>query len=358
MDRFSIGWRPELALEVFAHRDQIDAVEVIADDFLEARGSRRSSLATLGSQVPIVLHAVGLGMASTEPVDETRLEALARLVGEVEPLFWTEHLAFVRGGGHEIGHLAAPVRNGATVEGTVRNLRRATRVVGAAPAMENIATLVEPPGCSLDETSWLGAVLQAANCSLLLDLHNLHANSINFGFDPIEYLERIPIERVVQVHLAGGKWITRCERERWLDDHKNPVPTSVFQLLTRVGALAPQPLLVTLERDGRYPPFVELLEELQLARTALDQGRSQAYTRPLANSAVIEADGQPGLERCLALLYSDEAALMRFVAEPQLGCRELGFTPEETALLLKIDRTDLMIAATSYAEKRAQFTNA
>ncbi len=92
-------------------------VEVIADDHFDAARRELRALRTLASQVPVVLHGVGLGLASFAPADARRLDGMARVAEAVRPAFWSEHLAFVRGGGREIGHLAAPPRTGATIEG-------------------------------------------------------------------------------------------------------------------------------------------------------------------------------------------------------------------------------------------------
>ena len=110
IDRFGIGWRPELAAGILSNLERIDIVEVIADDYFDAPRTTRRALSTLGKQVPLALHGVTLGLASAVGVDQRRLERTARLIDEVQPEFWSEHLAFVRGGGIEIGHLAAPPR--------------------------------------------------------------------------------------------------------------------------------------------------------------------------------------------------------------------------------------------------------
>ena len=109
-DRFGIGWRPELAAGILSNLDRIDIVEVIADDYFDASRSQRRALKTLARQVPVALHGVTLGLASAASADVRRLDQTARLVEEIQPEFWSEHLAFVRGGGIEIGHLAAPPR--------------------------------------------------------------------------------------------------------------------------------------------------------------------------------------------------------------------------------------------------------
>jgi uncharacterized protein len=154
---------------------------------------------------------------------------MSRLVERVRPERWSEHLAFVRAGGHEIGHLAAPPRTQASIDGAVRNVTLARRVVGTAPMLENVATLIDPPGSDRDEPAWITEIVETADVELLLDLHNLHANAVNFGFDARAALGRLPLHRVAAVHLAGGRWIGRL-----LDDHCHDVPDAVFTLLADV----------------------------------------------------------------------------------------------------------------------------
>ncbi|HKS16467.1 MAG TPA: DUF692 domain-containing protein [Planctomycetota bacterium] len=267
-DRVGLGWRPEIAAGIFSRLDRIDVVEVIADDYFDAPSREIRALRTLGAHVPVVLHGVSLGLASTVPVDARRLEKMARLVDRVRPEAWSEHLAFVRGGGVEIGHLAAPPRTESTVDGAAANLDRARAVVGSAPLVENIATLIDPPGSDLDEGEWIRVILAATRGDLLLDLHNLHANAVNFGFDAREFIRRLPADRIGAVHLAGGKWIGRL-----LDDHLHDVPDEVYDLLERTAAHASRSLTVILERDGNFPPMDELIAQLDRARVALRAGR-------------------------------------------------------------------------------------
>jgi uncharacterized protein (UPF0276 family) len=275
-DRVGLGWRPELAAGILANLDRIDLVEVIADDYVSAGRRAIRALRTLGIQVPLVLHGVSLGLASAVPVDGRRLDTLARVVGAVEPEAWSEHLAFVRGGGLELGHLAAPPRRAATLDGLAANVARARSIVGSAPALENVATLIDPPGSDRDEPAWLADAIAVTGAELLLDLHNLHANAVNFAFDARAALARLPLSRVRLVHLAGGAWIAAPDGERRrLDDHRHDVPPSVFALLTDLAARAPHPLTVILERDGNYPPIEHLLGDLDRARDALAVGRAR-----------------------------------------------------------------------------------
>ena len=279
-DRVGIGWRGPLAAGILANLDRIEIVEVMADDFVDASASSLRALRTLAAQVPVTMHGVSLGLATAGTVDPRRLERIGRVVDRVGPESWSEHLAFVRAGEIEIGHLAAPPRTASTVEGAALNIERAARTVGARPLVENIATLIDPPASDRDEATWVAEVLVASDADLLLDLHNLHANATNFHFDAHGFLRRVPVDRIGAIHLAGGRWVTSSDEtggeRRLLDDHLHDVPDPVYDLLVEVATRSPRPLTVILERDGRYPPMEHLLAQLDRARQAIAKGRQQA----------------------------------------------------------------------------------
>lgn len=275
-DRVGLGWRGELAAGILSNLAQIDVLEVIADDYYRASRASMDALCSLARQVPVSLHGVGMGLASTIPAEPRQLQAMARLMKTVQAESWSEHLSFVRAGGVEIGHLAAPPRTPESVAGAVANIALASRIVGSAPLMENIATLVEPPASTMDEAQWLAQIINGAQVPLLLDLHNLYANAVNGGQDPQALLLRLPLASVGAVHLSGGHWIDEPggTGRRLLDDHLHDVPAEVFALLAVLARHAPQPLTVIIERDGNYPSFEHVLGQLALARAALRAGRA------------------------------------------------------------------------------------
>ncbi|MDB5598969.1 MAG: hypothetical protein JWN71_1013 [Xanthobacteraceae bacterium] len=290
-DRVGLGWRPELAAGIFDSLDRIDILEVIADNYVDADRAQRQGLAMIARDVAIHLHSIDLGLAGSDEVATVRLERIARLVDDIKPEAWSDHLAFTRSGDIEIGHLAAPPRTPASVEATVRNVRKAARIVGSVPFMENIATLIDPPGSTLSEAAWIAGIMSASGCGLLLDLHNLYANATNFGFDPLAFLDEIPLDRVDGIHIAGGKWISSPDGEKayLLDDHLHPVDEAVFGLLSEVASRTAQALTVILERDGAYPPMPELLAELDRAREAMRAGRRRRAAQEAAHIQTADA---------------------------------------------------------------------
>ena len=281
-DLVGLGWRTELGPSILSSLDQIDVVEIIVDDYFNAPKSKLRALHTLSNQVPVIYHGVGLGLVTSIKLDQRRIERLARTIEYLSPEVWSEHLAFVRAGGTEIGHLAAPPCTVYTLDGALENLERVKKIVGSAPVLENIATLIDPPGSKMSEGHWTNEILTGSGCNLLLDLHNLYANAINFELDPFTYLQTFPLSRVKLVHLSGGKWIkeppgyeSRRNCQRLLDDHVHDVPEAVYNLLRLLAQTVTQPLTVIIERDGQYPDFQSLLNQVNFAKMILREARHQ-----------------------------------------------------------------------------------
>ena len=281
-DRIGLGWRGEIAAGILDRLAEIEVLEVIAEDWARAPRADIDALRALAQACPVHLHGVAMGLASSIPVETARLERIARLVDRVRPQAWSEHLAFVRAGGAEIGHLAAPPRTGETIEGTLRNVASAAKVVGTLPRLENIATLVDPPCSTHDECAWTSSIIAQSGATMLIDLHNLYANALNFGRDPVAMLRAMPLDRVSAVHLSGGAWIERFGVRRLLDDHLHDPPDEVYALLEELAAAAPPALDVIVERDGSYPSMDEMLAQLRRAREAVERGRRRASLREAA----------------------------------------------------------------------------
>jgi uncharacterized protein (UPF0276 family) len=148
--------------------------------------------------------------------------------------------------------------------------------VGTLPLVESVATLIDPPACDRDEPAWLAGTLAASGAGMLLDLHNLYGNSLNFGLDPQDFLARLPVENIHQVHISGGRWIDDGDERhrRLLDDHLHDPPDPVYDLLAELARRSPNSLTVILERDGSYPPISHILDQLDLARHAMARGRT------------------------------------------------------------------------------------
>ncbi|MBS0288633.1 MAG: DUF692 family protein [Proteobacteria bacterium] len=274
-DKVGLGWRAEIAPAILSHLDQIDVVEVIIDDYLNKPLTALRPLKLLQSHIQVIYHGIGLGLASSLPVCQRKLTSVSHCLNYLSPVIWSEHLAFVRAGKIELGHLAAPPYTKHTLEGLLKNLKHVKECVGCLPLLENVATLFLPPGSTMTEPVWISEIIKQTGCYLLLDLNNLYTNAINFNLDPFDYLYQFPLEMVKLVHLSGGTWIDEpvpfktLAGKRMLDDHFHDIPDIVFDLLKHLARKVAWPLMVIIERDGAYPSFDILLKQISRTRAIL-----------------------------------------------------------------------------------------
>ncbi len=315
-DQVGLGWRKEIADKILSHISEIDVLEVILDDYFDTSRLEWSALETLMAQVPVVFHGVSLGLASAYPIEARRLKVIKQTLLKIQGLNggrkalkdsfdlqsqskgpqWSEHLAFVRAGEIEIGHLAAPPKNEVTLKCTLENLKKIEKLVGSKPLIENVASLVKPPFSNRSDLDWTQEVARESGCGLLLDLHNLYTNQLNYNLGNAKAKDEFDIAEVdwtlvKQIHLSGGRWVEnfgsngRVEQgvkqgveqrvvRRWLDDHRQNLHPIQFDWLKTAARMSPNDLTVIIERDGNFPDFSVLREQLFQVREALKNGRA------------------------------------------------------------------------------------
>jgi len=318
-----IGWRPELAADLLRRPRELDFVEVVAENCFVGAHAWREAVA-LRELWPVVPHGVKLSLGSAEGIDREHARRLGRLARELRAPMVSEHVAFVRSGGVEVGHLTPVPRTREAVRVVAHNVAQARRHLPDVPLLlENIAcTLRWPagPGDIADEGLFYADVVEATGCELLLDLGNLLANARNAGVDPRAALGGFPLAAVAMIHVAGGREIDGF----WFDTHADPVGDAVFELLAEVVArVGPRPVL--LERDSCFPPTAELLAELGRCRALLAR-RSPTPPQVAAEPARIAAGGSAEFAaltraqtRLAALLAGDGAAEPAGLAADELA---------------------------------------
>ena len=202
-------------------------------------------------------HGVSLSLGGAEPLDRDRLRHLARLAESAGAPLVSEHIAFVRAGGLEAGHLLPLPRTKEAVELLVANVKEAQASLPVPLALENIAALFAWPHAEMDEAAFVAEILERTDALLLLDLANVYANARNLGQDPAEFLDRIPLECIAYVHVAGGADVHGV----YHDTHAHDTPAAVLDLLAELCARIAVPG-VLLERDDRFPADAKLYAEL------------------------------------------------------------------------------------------------
>ena len=254
-----IGLRYDLATELLERRpDAVSWVEIHPENYVDRGGRYQEMLELARRDWPVVTHGLSTCLGAVEPFDSGYLRQLGRFLEELEIPWHSEHLCL---GGvddrffHDL--LPLPFTDEAATVASQR-LTEVRDTIGTPLALENVSYYAPQGADGLEEADFVVEVLQRADAKLLLDVNNIYVNSRNFGFDPKAYIDRIPKERVVQIHVAGHH--VRDDGLR-IDTHGEAVPDDVYQLLAyALRKVGPVPVL--LERDNNIPPLDTLLEEV------------------------------------------------------------------------------------------------
>jgi uncharacterized protein (UPF0276 family) len=260
------------------HANGVDFIEVCPENYIRRGGQQPELLDWLASRYPVVTHGLTMSLGGFDPLDEAYLGELQAFVRRVHSPSHSDHLSFTGSGGRMLHELLPVSFKRSNVLRVADRIRRARESLGIPLAIENVTYYWHPGRADLREADFLAAVCEAADCGFLLDVNNAYVNATNFGFDIDGWLRSAPIDRVVQIHVAGHEWFDVDERGVGLsrpaqstgamiiDTHGSDVIAPVLDLLERVLALT-GPVPVVLERDQNIPSFDALLTEVARIRS-------------------------------------------------------------------------------------------
>jgi len=259
-----LGYRTPFRHTLFPNRSSVDFLEVIADHYFEASPHRRTELDLLRSNFHLIPHGLALSLGSAEGLDSEYLKLYCEFVNQLKPAWCSDHIAFTRAGGIDIGHLTPLPKTRGSLAVLRENIRTLKDMTDVPVILENITETIRFPEDEFSDAEFLGKVCDDNDVGLLLDVTNLFINSVNHRFDPLKVLERLPKERVIQLHFVGG----HIEGDKWIDSHSQSTQEEIWQLLSEVvSCIAVRGII--LERDEHIPPVEELVPELNRARTIL-----------------------------------------------------------------------------------------
>lgn len=252
-----------------------DFLEVAPENWLGVGGAHGKALRRLAERHPIYCHGLSLSLGGTTPLDESLLCDIRVFMDLHHCAIYSEHLSYCTDEAHLYDLLPLPFTEEA-VHHVAARIRRAQDILQTRIAVENVSYYAKPRQ-DMDEVTFINAVLQEADCDLLLDVNNVYVNAINHRFDAIDYLDRVRPDRVVGYHVAGHY---DEASDLKIDTHGAPVKFAVWSLLAQAYArFGVQPTL--LERDFNFPPYAELIAELGMIRDlqaqALATGREGAH---------------------------------------------------------------------------------
>lgn len=260
--KVGLGFRPQLKSEIFLHREKIDFLEITADHYINATAQKIEELKLLKQHFSLIPHGLSLSLGSAEGIDESYLEKFAELVENVEPEWFSDHICFTKSGGVDIGHLSPVPFTKESLKVLVRNISHVKNRIKTPLILENITYMFRYPNPEMNEAEFLRILLNETDCGLLLDVTNLYINSINHRYNWRKFLDNLLLERVVQLHFVGG----HKHKNYLIDSHSQKTQNEIWEVFQEVCSRADVKGAI-LERDENFPPFGEILEELQTART-------------------------------------------------------------------------------------------
>ncbi len=238
--------------------ERVDFLELAPENWIGVGGTLGKQLRYFTERYPFVVHGLSLSIGSPAALDEDFVLRVRDFLDEHQIRFYTEHLSYCSDGGHLYDLMPIPFTDDA-VHYVARRIRRVQELLERRIAMENVSYYATP-SAEMTELEFINAVLNEADCDLLLDVNNIYVNSINHGYDPEEFLKQLPGDRVVYFHVAGH--YVEAEDLR-VDTHGSDVCDPVWGLLDKAYEhFGVVPTL--LERDFNIPPLQELLKEVDV----------------------------------------------------------------------------------------------
>lgn len=250
-------------LDSLAHQsiEPIDFWEIAPENWIDVGGRYGKKLRELTEQFPFICHGLSLSIGGPAPLDEAFLYRLKQFLKAHQIFHYSEHLSFCSDDGHLYDLLPIPFTEEA-VHYVAGRIKRVQDILERRIAMENVSYYAAL-GKKMEEIDFLNAVLEEADCDLLLDVNNIYANSVNHHYDAIQFLEHLPAKRIRYIHVAGH--YNEAE-DLIVDTHGADVIDAVWALMDhayqRFGIM---PTL--LERDFNIPPIAELLSEINVIHT-------------------------------------------------------------------------------------------
>jgi uncharacterized protein (UPF0276 family) len=248
-----IGLRIPHYQHILTKKPVVDWFEIISENFMVEGGRPLEILDQILEQYRVVQHGVSMYFGSAEPLNREHLRRLKRLVRRTGTPWLSDHLCWGSVDGRYTHDLLPMPYTFAAAKLTARKIREARDFLEVPIAVENVSSYAEFHVSEMTEWEFLTEVIERADCGILLDVNNIHVSAFNHGFNPLDYLDHLPMERVAQIHIAGHSRY----RKYILDTHDHPVIEPVWQLYAHAVGLAGKTATL-LEWDAHIPSFDEV----------------------------------------------------------------------------------------------------
>jgi hypothetical protein len=281
-----IGYRRQIDAWTRANLARFDVLEITLDHCMTGGEASRAAIFDLVGQIPLTAHGIGLSIGTDVPLDLAYVDEIASIVDRLQAPAYSEHLAFTRVPGRDLGNLLPVPKTTEVAESIIAKVRIVQSRISVPFLLENITYIFDWPDSVLSDAEFLSLICGETGAGILLDVENLYLNARNHGFDPYAFLDSLPANVVKEVHVAGGVTLHEdfLQQPVQQDTHSHPVPEAALDLLDY--ALARQaPTAIVLERDDRLDAAEEILDDVARLRARFDRQIEGPHVRPSLGSA-------------------------------------------------------------------------
>jgi uncharacterized protein (UPF0276 family) len=241
-----VGLRTTHYRDILEGKPAVDWFEVLSENYMQTRGRPLAILDQVAERYPVVLHGVSMSIGSTDPLDRVYLAELKTLRDRVGARWVSDHLCWTGAYGKNTHDLLPLPLTEESLRHTAARVRQVQDFLGGPLVLENVSSYAAFAANTMSEWEFVAALASEADCGLLLDVNNVYVSARNHGFDPKDYLRALPMDRVVQFHVAGHSDLGT----HVIDTHIGPVPDPVWALLQEARALgADAPVLLEWDAD-------------------------------------------------------------------------------------------------------------
>lgn len=264
---FGLGLRADHYDYILQNKPKIDWFEIITENYIDAHPGYWEYLYDLRKIYPLVMHGVSLSIAGVDEIDFDYLKKVKKLAEHIKAEWISDHLCYTGFGGHNTHDLLPIPYNKEVLNHTIERVKQVQDFLGRTILLENPSSYIEFNSSDIPEDEFLAELAVKANCGILLDVNNVYVSSFNHNFDPKKYIDTIPAEYIIQIHLAGHL----NKGDVIIDTHDNYVIDEVLELykytITKKGLVS-----TMVEWDSNIPEFKILEQEINKARRHIEQG--------------------------------------------------------------------------------------
>ncbi len=250
------------------YKNDLQWFEVAPENYIDIGGRLYREFCEIAERIPVVCHSVGMSLGSLDPLDRVFLKKLKKFIRTHKVPLASDHICFSSYKGVQFDDLLPLPFTEEAVRHVAKRVRQVQDFLEVPYAVENISYYAPAGAAEMPEWEFVKNVVEESGASLLLDVNNIYVNSVNFGFNPLDYLKAMPLKKLAYVHVAGHR---RVRKNFILDTHGAEVIAPVWKILDQLSDLAPDIRGIMIERDANIPPLEELIEEVRHIRKILSK---------------------------------------------------------------------------------------